>query len=478
MSGPETSWQEVLTVAALGLAAGYLVIRAWRNTRRGRSGASCGACPAGENGCGGAGASPRGSRIRSRAGRALIVALLAGAVPTSVVADTTTILDSPSTPWWARDHASGDPGGRRTSLDERGVALEALYTGEVFSNLHGGLDSSHATEYRGNFDLTLVLDTEALGLWSGGSWVVYLQNGHGEGISEEYVGDVQILSNIDADDFTQVSEYWLQQRLFGDAARLKLGKQDANADFCALDGAGDFINSSFGIVPNVPIPTFPDPGLGVAVFLEPAAWLGLGMGVYDGGPNGGTSGFDTAFDGEGGTFGITELTLRTPALPGIREPGVYRIGGWLNTENVDEITGDPGPHTFSGNHGLYVIFDQLLFEEGPGDTDSQGMAAFGQFSWAPGDRNELERYLGAGVIYTGAIRGRDLDMLGLGVAHAVFSDRVRDLDGTTHETVIELFYRAQLTPWLALEPDLQLIVNPGGNGDDSLVLGLRFAIDL
>ena len=106
------------------------------------------------------------------------------------------------------------------------------------------------------------------------------------------------------------------------------------------------------------------------------------------------------------------------------------------------------------------------------------MAAFGQLSWAPGDRNEFERYFGAGLVYNGAIRGRDLDLLGLGVAHAVFSDRARDLDDVTHETVVELFYRVQLTPWLALEPDVQFIVNPGGQGDDSLVLGLRFAVDL
>jgi len=477
MSGLETSGQELLTLAALGLAAGYLVIRVWRNARRGHSGASCGACPAGKNACAGAAAFERPDDTRSRASRALIVVLLIGTAPLSAAADATEVLDSPSTAWWARDHASGDLGGWRASLEERGVALEALYTGEVFSNLHGGLDSSHATEYRGNLDVTLVLDTEALGLWSGGTLVVYAQNGHGEGISEEYVGDAQVLSNIDADDFTQVSEYWLEQKLLGDAARLKIGKQDANADFCAVDGGGDFINSSFGFAPNVPLPTFPDPGLGVAVFLEPAAWLGVGIGVYDGGPNGGTWGFD-AFDAEGGTFGITELALRTPALPGIRKPGVYRIGGWLNTENVDEITGDPDPHTFSGNHGLYVICDQLLLEERPGEEDSQGLAAFGQLSWAPGDRNELERYFGAGLVYTGAMPGRDLDLLGLGVAHAVFSDRVRDLDDVTHETVVELFYRAQLTPWLALEPDLQLIVNPGGHGDDSLVLGLRFTVDL
>lgn len=473
----ETGWQEVLTLAALGLAAAYLAIRVWRNARRGRSGASCGACPGDAKGCAGVRVSELPGDTRSRVSRTLIAALLVGAASSGAAADSTEAPGSPSTPWWAHDHATGELGGRRASLEEHGVTLEAVYTGEVFTNLHGGLDSSHATEYRGNFDLTLILDSEALDLWRGGTLFVYAQNGHGDGITEEYVGDAQVLSSIDADDFTQVSEYWLEQRLFDDRARVKIGRQDSNADFCAIDGGADFINSSFGFAPNVPLPTFPDPGLGIAVFLEPATWLGMGVGVYDGGPDGGSWGFD-AFDAEGGTFGITELAFRTPALPGVRKPGVYRVGGWLNTENIEEITDDPRPHTFSGNHGLYVIFDQLLYEERPGKADGQGLAGFGQLSWAPGDRNEIERYFGAGLLYTGALPERDLDQLGLGLAHAVFSDRVRDLDDLTHETVVELFYLARLTPWLTLQPDLQLILNPGGAGDHSLVLGLRLTANL
>jgi porin len=46
------------------------------------------------------------------------------------------------------------------------------------------------------------------------------------------------------------------------------------------------------------------------------------------------------------------------------------------------------------------------------------------------------------------------------------------------EVAIELSYRAQITPWLALQPDLQYIVNPGFDGsvDDALAIGVRAEI--
>jgi porin len=46
------------------------------------------------------------------------------------------------------------------------------------------------------------------------------------------------------------------------------------------------------------------------------------------------------------------------------------------------------------------------------------------------------------------------------------------------ETAVELTYRRELTPWLTLQPDVQLIVNPGAGGSlrDALVLGLRIDI--
>ena len=54
----------------------------------------------------------------------------------------------------------------------------------------------------------------------------------------------------------------------------------------------------------------------------------------------------------------------------------------------------------------------------------------------------------------------------------------QDGAGQTDETEIELFYRAPLTPYVTIQPDLQYIANPSGQGRDAFVASLRFELVL
>jgi hypothetical protein len=50
----------------------------------------------------------------------------------------------------------------------------------------------------------------------------------------------------------------------------------------------------------------------------------------------------------------------------------------------------------------------------------------------------------------------------------IFRDGAEYTD--TQETSVELFYKIQITPYLSVQPDLQYVINPGGNGaSDALV---------
>jgi len=44
--------------------------------------------------------------------------------------------------------------------------------------------------------------------------------------------------------------------------------------------------------------------------------------------------------------------------------------------------------------------------------------------------------------------------------------------------VLEATYQAQINKWLSIQPDLQLIINPGGNQDlgNAVVIGGRASI--
>lgn len=79
----------------------------------------------------------------------------------------------------------------------------------------------------------------------------------------------------------------------------------------------------------------------------------------------------------------------------------------------------------------------------------------------------------AGAKYAGLWPGRDEDVLGVGVAWSELFQ-----GGTNQETVIEIFYKGQLTPRLSLQPDLQYIASPSGIYRDSLAVGLRFQVSL
>jgi porin len=45
--------------------------------------------------------------------------------------------------------------------------------------------------------------------------------------------------------------------------------------------------------------------------------------------------------------------------------------------------------------------------------------------------------------------------------------------------VLEATYQAQITPWFSIQPDVQFVIQPGGNGavPNALVLGLSASID-
>ncbi len=361
-----------------------------------------------------------------------------------------------------------DPGLLGTWLHGRGgLVAEYIYTGEVFTNMRGGLNTNRATEYRGNLDLTITANLDQMNLAPGGTFFIYAENGHGRGITEEHVGDFQVLSNLDAPDFMQVSEYWWEHSLLDGCITVTLGKQDANVAFASVQMGLDFINSSFGFHPTIPLPTFPDPSMAAVVLFRPNDWLSFNAGVWDGAPDGGNWGFS----GEGVTFSIYEIQTEYKLWNLLH--GDAHCGLWYHSDRFDNLAGGA---PFDGNHGVDIEVEQTVLKEHAHDEeDVQGLGVFFQYGWAPKDRNVAHQYLGVGMIYTGLIPGRDEDVLGLGIATLRFSDR---LPNTTVESAIELFYKMPLSPWTAIQPDFQYIANPSGNGRDALVFGLRFEVVL
>jgi carbohydrate-selective porin OprB len=383
------------------------------------------------------------------------------------------ILDAPANNFFS---TTDDPADARMICPllrrDCGVSLEPVYYGEVFTNARGGISARRATQYEALLDLPLTLDFEKMQLPLPGRFFFLAQNTHGRGLTEDFIGDTQVISNIDSgDNIAQVSEYWWEFGLLEDTITVRLGKQDVNTEFLLVEMAEDFIQSSFGLSPSsAGLPTYPDPSMGAVVLGQLTPSLRLKLGIWDGLADGGSWGFS----GNDVILLIGELEYKYSLLDGLL-PGVLELGLARNTDGI--VSGVPFPSEW----GYYIQWEQLIYRERTCDPDdAQGLGVFAlylpRFGGGPVTVSTLETIedsAAAGVVYRGLIPRRDDDVVGAGIAWARLNQ-----GGTPREIVVEGFYRVQVTPSMSVQPDIQYIVTPSGIHPDALAVGVRFQVAL
>jgi carbohydrate-selective porin OprB len=369
----------------------------------------------------------------SRAGAVLLLAVVGLAPAPRAAADP------------ASDDATGDWGGARRSLEDHGVHLDLDYTAEVFT-----LPGDSTAAYRGDVDAMATLDTEKLGLWACGSLFVYGQSAHGHGVSGDFA-PLMPVSNLEAPRFTQLSELWLAQCLGSERLVVRLGKQDANRDFAAPRFGGNFLNSSYGVIPTAPMPSFPTPGLGAALFGTLTDWLELRGAVYEGAPTIRSFGEDAAEEGAG-VFAVAQLVLRHDLFG--QPSGQHAIGAWT--------------HTGQERSGLFAVVDWFVRLHPDDANDARAFQLFARGGWsersdaAPG---AIDAYVGGGFTAHGF----------LGANHTVGVGAASARAASVRESFVELFCKLRFVPWLTLEPEAQLYFTDAG---EKLALGMRAKLKL
>lgn len=366
----------------------------------------------------------------------------------------------------------GDWGGVRSTLSDKGIEVESIVTFDALSNVSGGIKRDEA--YLGNYDLTVTVDTEKAGLWSGGTVFVYGLGNWGDTPSA-IVGDTQASDNIEAPETFKLYEAWVNQAFNDGKIEVLFGLHDYNSEFSALEYAGSLLNSSFGIsvdISQVGPSIFPTTSLAGRVRITPVEHSYLQAAVYDGVPGDpnndkGThvklSVDDGLFYGvEGGFLGDEGADYFKLAL-----------GGWYHTTDFENFSGSFVNH----NSGVYVIGERKLYSE---EDVEQGLGAFFQLGFADSDNNQVDQYFGAGFTYRGLLPSRSSDTLSFGVAHARNGDEFRSVETTFEkaETALELNYRIEIAPFFAITPDVQYIINPGTDPelDNATVVGARFEL--
>ena len=149
----------------------------------------------------------------------------------------------------------------------------------------------------------------------------------------------------------------------------------------------------------------------------------------------------------------------------------------VGPKNLSKIAPYLPYDTCDNNLLVYYNFDQYLYRKK--DDPTQGIGLFGRFGWVPQDINAITHFYSAGVGGRGLVPHRGRDTYGVGY---YYCDLSKDLPPTMScEQGIEAYYNIEITSWLHVSPDMQVIVNPGGGFYDyetSIVYGMRMQMDL
>lgn len=363
------------------------------------------------------------------------------------------------------------------------LTLEGGYTADLWRNTHGGIAAGNS--YLDAMDVLATLDAGRAFGWDGVTLHGHLQYNNGAAFSGRWVGDTQAVTNIEGVDTLRLYELWAEFD-FGAvrSGTVRVGFYDLNSEFDSIDTGGLFINSSHGIGPelaqsgaNGPS-IFPVTTLALRLRGEAGRWYWQAA-ALDGAP-----GDRDDPERSGLHLSSSEGALLVAEMG--RAAGPFRklaVGAWSYTAEFDALaetdatSGDPLRRR--GNSGVYALADATVWSRGDRKLD-----AYVRLGAAADRFNAVARYVGVGLVASGFSESRPDDQWGLSIASAGAGQdwrRAADMAGTPserHETAIEMTYRAPLTDWLTLQPDLQYVINPGADRslEDAFVIGLRIEI--
>ncbi len=358
-----------------------------------------------------------------------------------------------------------------TEAHTKSVTFSFSSKSEVMNNFRGGKEAR--ADFLGNITLGVGLDFEQLVGLPGSSALIQGLGVYGSQPSEA-IGDIQGASNLSGPHAFKLFQAWLQQNLFDDRLSVLVGLHDLASEFGATDSSDVFINSSFGIGPelsrsgkNGPS-IFPTTAMAGRIRVNPLETVQVSAAIYDGIPGDPDhpEGTHIMMGGEDGVFGISEIAF-SPLLSGLK--GKYAVGAWTYSRASDDLseTDELGVPVQAKSLGTYLLLDQRVYAPDP--ARAQGLSAFLRLGWAAANTNSIEYAGQGGLVYTGLFAPRPEDQLGIGAAVARAGSHYRDAaqnkgqEIRLYEASFELTYRARIFSWLRVTPDLQWIKSPAMN---------------
>jgi len=384
---------------------------------------------------------------------------------------------------WTRDVMTGDWGGTRQRLADRGIQFE-IDVQQYYQGLaDGGVDEHW--DYNGTSDYRLKIDTGKAGWWPGGFIEIHGETYWGNGQTARdgsfLPTNTDYLMKLPKDDGTYLSHVVITQFLSEEFAvvfgKLDTTVGDANA-FAHGVGTDKFMNLAFSFNP-VTILSAPYSTLGAGVVWLPNENVVASFSAYDVEGDLEESGFDTVFEGGTGYNAEVRVTTDFFGKPGHHLFGAtYADGGFsVLSDNRLLIPELPGvPEVVNSTWNAYYNFDQYIHYD---EETGAGWGVFGRVGFADKRTNPIDLFLSAGVGGTGLIPSRPDDRFGFGYFYAHLTDELPSLAKPLvrdEEHGIELFYDMAVTQWFRLAADLQIISPSLKSADTATIVGVRSKI--
>ena len=383
-------------------------------------------------------------------------------------------------PWWTWSTIDGNWDGYRDMLADRGI----VFSGTTVLDLQGNVSGGARRAFAGADASLLAIDAdmEKLAAFKGLLFHAEFAGNAGQNLSTKSLDNILQVATAFSQQGYYLGQLYAQQRFFGDALTVQIGRLTTANNFASLPVFNDYISFANNPIPlsltnnTIYFTSLPSVEWAAVVTAVPTESITFAVGVYNTNlPSARPSqhGIDFSFEGSGGPMEVAQLTYnlnRGQDDTGL--PATYYIGGFYSGADYQALSNGS---IRRGNYGFYLEAQQMIYRYG-GPGSDMGLTPWFAITYNPQETiNQLPLLILAGAAYHGLIPGRGDDNASFAVYYGKISPALSSVSG---EKVLELNYTWWATPWLAITPDVHYIFNPGGSSSsrNAAVLGTQVQI--
>lgn len=412
-------------------------------------------------------------------------------------------------------YMTGDWGGLRTDLKNKGYDFTLEYGSMVTSNISGGYNRNKTVRYSDQYIVGADFNLEKILGIQDGEFKMSLIDRNGRDLTVDRIQDPRaptigstVNSNYGRGQTWHATQFWYRQSWWNKALDIKLGLMPVGEDFdnngCYFQNlalCGSLAGHGSGVWYNTPVGQW---GTRVRYNMTSQVYLQAGAFMYN--PSYATRNGSFQLDNTGrtGSMYLAELGF-TPEFGQNKLPGTWKIGVWRNTADANDVLKDSegndyvlskhAPRIHDGRYGGWLYMQQQVTTQG-GDRQ-RGLSLFWHLAFNDRDTATMDYQTQLGAVYKGLFGKRPQDFIGLGLSkmhvNSKVAERARllnekkgidDADNPawtpvrSAEYAAELHYSLGLTPWFTLRPNVQLLIHPGGDKEikNAWVLGSQILL--